>query len=391
LSAGTRGPDAEPQAAGIAVFALTRGGAVTAGRIARYLDGALWLPEARAGEQEPPAERPVRAFARVGPALRQAFLGGSAVVCVMAAGVVIRTLAPILGGKGRDAAVLVVDEGGRFVVPLLSGHVGGANALAMRLADALGAQAVITTSSDVQGLLGPDLLAQALDAHLLHPGALIAVSAALVNGEGVDLVFDAAEMGGAAGFLEGLEGYRPREQGDPRRARILIGTRRSRHEGPAGAAATAPSAPALGLVPRWIVAGVGCRRGVEATVIMRAIETALAAADRHPAALASLATIEAKAQEPGLRQAAETLGLPLVVVPDETVRAAIATHHLAESEWVRQHVGLGAASEPAALAAAGEGARLVLPKQAGEGTTVALALRDGGAVVAAHRVAEARP
>ena len=198
----------------VAVFALTEGGAVVAGRVAAVLGATVWLPEALVGvaTRRPNAAGsppPVRSFARVGPALREAFGEFAALVCVMASGVVIRSLAPALRGKLEDPAVLCLDEAGRFVIPLLAGHVGGGNALARLLARELGAQAVLTTSSDVQGLLGPDLLAEALQAHVTNPGALLATSAALVNGGGVDLWFDPAEMGGAAAFLEGWRAIRP--------------------------------------------------------------------------------------------------------------------------------------------------------------------------------------
>ena len=217
----------------------------------------------------------MRSFARVGPALREAFGEFAALVCVMASGVVIRSLAPALRGKLEDPAVLCLDEAGRFVIPLLAGHVGGGNALARLLARELGAQAVLTTSSDVQGLLGPDLLARALQAHVTNPGALLATSAALVNGGGVDLWFDPAEMGGAAAFLEGLAGYRARPVGDPAArwlppgAAAVVVTGRDPH-GMAGV-----PAGALRLVPRWVVAGVGCTRGTSGEALVAAVRAAL--------------------------------------------------------------------------------------------------------------------
>ena len=363
----------------VAVFALTEGGAVVAGRAAAVLGATVWLPEALAIAQ-PAGPSPVRNFARVGPALREAFGESAALVCVMASGVVIRSLASALRGKLEDPAVLCLDEAGRFVIPLLAGHVGGGNALARLLARELGAQAVLTTSSDVQGLLGPDLLAEALQAHVINPGALLATSAALVNGAGVDLWFDPAEMGGAAAFLGGLAGYRARPLGElgsvaTSGTAAVVVTGRDPHR------MTGVPAGALRLVPRWVVAGVGCTRGTPGEALAAAVRAALSEAGLHPAALRALASVRAKQNEPGVFTAAEELEVPLVFASDDDVEAAMAAYALVENPWVRQNVGVGGAAEPSALWAAGEGATLVAPKRAGVGVTVALAQAEGGAMV----------
>lgn len=373
---------------GVAVFALTEGGAVVAARVAAHLGGIMWLPEtlvvasAAVGARAAGSSPPVRSFARVGPALREAFGEFTALVCVMASGVVIRSLAPALRGKLEDPAVLCVDEGGRFVIPLLAGHVGGGNALARLLARELGAQAVLTTSSDVQGLLGPDLLALALQAYVTDPGALLAASAALVNGGGVDLWFDPVEMGGAAAFLEGLAGYRARPaidrpQAAATGAAAVVVTGRDPH------GMTGVPTGALHLVPRWMVAGVGCTRGTSGEALAAAVRAALSEAGLHPAALRALASVRAKQNEPGVFAAAEDLEVPLMFASDDDVEAAMAAYALLENPWVRHNVGVGGAAEPAALWAAGEGATLILPKQAGGGVTVALAQAEGGAMVRA--------
>ena len=421
---------------GIAVFALTRRGAALATRIAHLLGTELWLPERLAGEPESPsvvappvysvggvspetagagiatdrnlvgrgavwataappqAGFSVNCFVSVAPALRDAFARVEAVVCVMAAGVVVRALAPVLRGKHEDPAVLVLDEGGRFVIPLLSGHVGGANTLAERLAHELGAIPVLTTSSDVQGLLGPDLLAQALDASVIDPDRMVAVAGTLVNGEGLEIWFDPAEVGAAAAYLAALPGYRARE--------VDAG------EGAIPVVPPALAAPALvvtarawgrafrdagfvWLLPRWVIAGVGCKRGTPVAAIIEAVSEALDAAGIHPAALRGLASVVAKADEPGLQEAAEELGVSFAIAMDDDVELQIAAHSLAESAWVRDHIGVGAACEPAALWAAGPGARLVLPKRAANGVTVALAMAEGGDVIARSTVTGSHP
>ncbi|MHB1344591.1 MAG: cobalt-precorrin 5A hydrolase [Thermoleophilia bacterium] len=372
----------------VVVFALTPGGAATARRIAAAVGGELRLPSRMT---TPESNEASGGFVRVGPALRDALAAGSALVCVMAAGVVVRSLAPVLRGKLVDPPVLVVDECGRFVVPILSGHVGGGNALARHVAAALGAQAVLTTSSDVQGFLGPDMLAVAMDAYVEPPSALLPVAAALAGGSPVDLWYEPTTVGSAAAFLEGLGGYRARPLLAP--ALATVPTAGS----PASAAAVlvsdrvgpvvldgVPSGRCVRLIPRLITAGVGCTRGTPADSLVAAVREAFSAAGLRIEALRALGSVRAKGDEPGLFAAAEELDVPLVFAGDDQVETEIAARGLAESEWVRASIGVGAASEPAALWAAGPGSVLVQEKIARSGVTVALARGDGGAAVAAR-------
>jgi cobalt-precorrin 5A hydrolase len=359
----------------IEVFALTAGGALTAACVASALEADLRLPEGLAASAAPGLA--ARSFKKAGPALQEAFRAGHALVCVMASGIVVRSLAPVLGDKTTDPPVLVMDEAGGYVVPLLSGHLGGANALAGHLADCLGAQAVLTTSSDVQGLVGPDLLAAALHGQVFNASALLPVATALANAREVQLWYSPAEMGQGSGLLQGLSGYRCREAGPDGQPPC---------DGPDPAVVVALrgcdcAGSVLGLVPRLVVAGVGCKRGMGAERLVAAVRAALAEAGLHPASLGALASIRAKADEQGLLDAAEELDVPAWFASAEAIDLEIERHGLAETAFVRRAVGAGAVSEPAALWGAGEGGRLLLPKRGGQGVTVALALTDAGRVM----------
>ena len=123
-------------------------------------------------------------------------------VFFLAAGATTRLIAPCLLSKAEDPGVLVIDEAGRFVIPLLSGHQGGANAFARVVAGCLGATPVLTTASDVVGGLSPDLLEAELDA-IAEPAERLKASAArLVNGESVAIV---QEIGARGGWLDERE------------------------------------------------------------------------------------------------------------------------------------------------------------------------------------------
>ena len=141
---------------GVAVLALTPGGSKLAAHIAVNLeDTSLYLPDNEA-----------RGFAGAHPFtdFKETFANcmkkHQGVVCVMATGIVVRLVGPLLKSKDEDPAVVVVDEMGRNVISLVSGHLGGANRLAREVADITGGQAVITTATDVQGKISFDELAK---------------------------------------------------------------------------------------------------------------------------------------------------------------------------------------------------------------------------------------
>ena len=113
------------------------------------------------------------------------FAQDEALIFVGAVGIAVRAIAPHCRSKAADPAVVVVDEGGNFAVPLLSGHLGGANALARALAKACGAVPVITTATDVNGLFAVDLWAKAQNCAVLEPERIKRVSGALLAGQTV--------------------------------------------------------------------------------------------------------------------------------------------------------------------------------------------------------------
>ena len=121
---------------------------------------------------------------------QQAMVDCDLIVFVGAAGIAVRAVAPYLMGKAYDPAVIVIDEAGRFVIPLLSGHLGGANAIAERLADGLGAQAVITTATDGREVFAVDTWARAHGCVVVDPQQIKYVSGALLRGETVGVRSD---------------------------------------------------------------------------------------------------------------------------------------------------------------------------------------------------------
>ena len=196
----------------IAVVAITRHGIALAARVVAALPGAqLFAPDKFRAEAAAAAPGAAHGYTgKVGdqvPALLDAFDG---LVCIVSLGAVVRLIAPHLRGKELDPAVVVVDEAGRFAIPVLSGHLGGANALAGRLAAALDATPVLTTASDARATLAVDLLGRELGwAFEASHAALVHCSAAVVNDEPVALVQEAGARDWWPGHANGRSGALP--------------------------------------------------------------------------------------------------------------------------------------------------------------------------------------
>ncbi|MEU5709007.1 precorrin-3B C(17)-methyltransferase [Streptomyces flaveolus] len=268
----------------------------------------------------------------VGEAVRAAFAECEQLVCFLATGAVVRLLAPLLAGKAADPGVVCVDEGGRFAVSLLGGHGGGANALAREVGEVLGAEPVVTTATDAVGLPGLDTLG------LPYEGSVAAVSRALLDGEPVALEAEVAWP-------------LPPLPVAPQGSYTIRVTDR----------AVAPGEREVLLRPPSLVVGVGASKGAPVEEVLGLVEEALRDAGLSPRSLAELATVDAKAQEPGIVAAAERLGVPLVTYSAEELAAVEVPN---PSDAPLAAVGTPSVAEAAALVRGGE---LLVPKKKSAG------------------------
>lgn len=285
---------------------------------------------------------------------QQAMVDCDLLIFIGAAGIAVRAVAPYLAGKAFDPAVLVLDENGRFVISLLSGHLGGANEYTGRLADALGAEAVITTATDGRGVFAVDTWAKSQNLIVRETARIREVSAALLRGERVGFR--------CAGRVEGRIPPGLETRGDfPVGVSVGVDT------------AAEPFACTLHLIPRAVRLGIGCRRGTSADAIDAAASAALRQAGLPFEALRGAATIDRKADEPGLAAFCAASGLPLQIFTASELAAV--PGEFTPSAFVRETVGVENVCERAAVASAGNG-RLLLRKTALNGVTVALAAEE---------------
>ena len=286
-------------------------------------------------------------YERVGDWAGARIADSDALLFVGASGFAVRAIAPYVRDKLTDPAVVSVDEAGRFAVPLLSGHVGGANDLARRVAALTGGEAAVSTATDVNGRFAVDQWAREQGFCLEGRAAAKAISAALLAGETVGLSSDFPIRGP---LPEGVV----------------------REERPLGFAVTldeaqAPFGQTLRLIPRILTLGIGCRRGTPAEAIARAVDAVLAEHRLSPKGVKQAATIDLKKDEPGLLAFCEERGLPLRCYPAEELAGLPGS--FTPSAFVQGVTGVDNVCERAAVRAGGE---LLIPKQAGGGVTVAV-------------------
>ncbi len=322
--------------------------------------------------------------------LRQEWDRVDAIVWIGALGIAVRCAAPFLESKLHDPAVLVLDEKGRFVVPVLSGHIGGGVALARELAQAVGGQAVITTATDVEERFAVDVFAGKNHLWVANPDSVKAVSGALLRGERVAVWTDLPIRGETP---RGLEVFSPREE-----SLQAAWTQEPRQQ-------EAQTAVAIGLEPgdqeriarrydpsrvcvltlRPYILGIGCKKGKTAKELEAFLRRLCEEKGMSIHEIGAIASIDVKREEPGIWELSRRLRAPFTVFSAEELERV--REKTASSDFVKKTVGVDNVCERSAYCLAqrwergrdfqpdGEenrDDRLVVAKQALDGMTMAI-------------------
>ncbi len=359
-----------------AIYAITKHGIAIASRLLPQLPGAdLFVSEKLI------ASAPAGAVCLplpMGPTLSETFLGYDCHIFIISVGAVVRMIAPLLKNKKVDPAVVCIDDAARFSICVLSGHVGRGNLFTERIADALGAQSVVTTASDAIGTLTVDILGRELGWTLDDPDRNVTRGcAAVVNATKVLFVQETGEpdwwpaekpLPEGVRYATSLEGIDPNDF-----EILLIATDREISE-----LYPAHWKNAVIYRPKSLVLGIGCDKGTAPDLVERGVLALLARQGLSPKSVKELATIDVKKDEPALLALSERYGWPLRTYPPEELDVVPGIQN--PSEKVKQYVGSRGVSEPAALLAAGV-EELLVPKQiytepgAGRSMTLAAARR----------------
>ena len=312
------------------------------------------------------------------PVLQNLFVNRDALVVFLPVGAAVRLLAPVFAGKKRDAAVVCVDDGGRYAISVLSGHVGGGDELARQVAEAIGAQAIITSASDALNVTAIDLAGRAQGWRIeASPTDLTRAAAAVVNGDPVALWLDpdcGASWPEDSPPSDGIIAVDDLTEAvsDQYAATLIVSDR---------LLAVDVAHPLVTYRPRTLVAGVGCRRGVDVEHLHGLLESTLQQHDMARNSVAKVATIDIKADEPGIIALAESLSVPLAIYTAAELNAVVNRPIATESgselnrptpSAAQDLLGVFGVSEPAAMLAAGADG-LVAPRTKSDRATVAVA------------------
>ena len=336
-----------------AVWALTPNGVRLARIIAGGMTGyTLFLSEKQAAG----IDGAVR-FNRLKDEIDRQFAKFSGHVFIMATGIVVRSIAEHLAHKTTDPAVVVCDEAGRFAISLVSGHVGGANALAREVARLTGGQPVITTATDVNRVPAIDVIAVEAGLAIENPDAIKAVNMALLTGRPIVVHDPYATV--IHRLPEGQALSSAAAVFDRSDAGIFVDHKRL-------------DLPphVLVLRPGSLVAGMGCNRGTDGQEMRDLLATTFAKNRLALSSLRAIATVDLKADERGLLDLAESLNVPLTVFTRDRLKAVEQVP--TPSAMVEKHIGVKSVCEAAALLATHRG-RLIVPKQKTANVTVAVA------------------
>lgn len=320
------------------VLALTRTGKELAQNIASKLANCTYLE----------TNRPVAEI------FQDNWQSYQAHICIMASGIVIRSIAPLLKDKSVDPCVLALDPKGEYVVSLLSGHLGGGNDLARKVAEITDGVPVITTASDVLETTAIDLWAMKHQIVIKDKKTLTKTAGKLVDQKSVNLYSTLTINTLPKDF---------RQVYQPGNADIILGFNKDM------------TSKALYCIPRLLYLGVGCNRGTSKEDIVRAFNQLCDTHQIEPEGFAGVATIDVKNDEDGLLEFADHLQLPLHFFKKETLNSV---DQVSYSAAAMKAVGAKGVAEPAAVLAAGEDeneTELYLHKIKWKDVTMAVALR----------------
>ncbi len=296
----------------------------------------------------------------------QAFRDEAALLFIGATGIAVRAIAEAIKDKLTDIPVLVVDMEGRFVVPILSGHYGGANELAQRISSVTGAVPVITTGTDITGGFAADVFAGKNDMKILNPAALPRISGKAVAGRRLSI---SSELPMRIMF----EGKRP----------VTVDYNETAHPegtfdtdicitGRAFECDIRDESETLYLIPRFLHIGIGCRKNTDPDKLEEFTLRCIKQLGFASSAVASISSIDLKENEMAVLLLAEKLERPFMTYSAEELEEIEGI--FPESEFVQETVGVGNVSARAAARSAGKGYRLIRETVKEDGMTFAAAI-----------------
>lgn len=278
--------------------------------------------------------------------LNRIFETNKRIVFISSTGIAVRLAAPYLIDKTVDPAIVVIDDLGRYVISLISGHLGGANELAAELSQLLECQAIITTASDGRNIEAVDMFAKRNNLLIDSMEAAKKITAMMLEGKKLRLVSEPP-----------LTLSYKHLSSEEYEASIYVTSKQD----------VSDTLPYCILRPQNINIGLGCRRGKTKAEILDAIEQVCISNNICMKSIKTVATVDVKSHEEGILEACEELECPVTIFDRNAI--AEVEHLFAPSEFVKSQIGVTSVCEPCAYLAGGE---IIVPKTTVNGITVAV-------------------
>lgn len=343
----------------LSIISFTENGILLSQKIAKLLEKEEYVLYTKCGGCDKEGRTVGFVTQSIGEWAKEQFEERNALLFIGACGIAVRAIAPYITDKLHDSPVLVMDEKGQYVIPLLSGHVGGANELAVSIAEKIGAEPVITTATDINNKFAIDLFARKNGLTIVNRNGIAKVSSKVLSGKSITMSVEQGHLEKDVKLPKGiaLVKYPPVQKVD-----VVITSEDREFE------------TVILLKPKEYVIGVGCRKGKEAEKIETFIMSNLQEIGISLMQVFGMASIDVKKDEPGLLGFCRKEKLEFITYTAEELRCVEGNFH--KSEFVREQVGVDNVCERAALKMCEPEGKLVYEKHAEDGVTIAIARRE---------------
>ncbi|MGL4790705.1 MAG: cobalt-precorrin 5A hydrolase, partial [Anaerotignaceae bacterium] len=273
----------------------------------------------------------------------EGFYKNNGIIFIGAAGIGVRAIAPYITTKDKDPWVIIVDEKGENIIPILSGHIGGGNKAALYIAHTLGGKAIITTATDINGVFAVDLWAKDNDLHINNIWEIKNISSAILSGNKIGFHSDYETQGNLPDFID----INQKEFG------IVISDLEKKIFN-----------RQIWLTPKNLVVGIGCRKGTDSktleTVVSQLVNINL---------ICGIGSIDLKKDEEAILKLAKKLNIDFVTYTAKELSAL--EGEFTASDFVLKTTGVDNVCERSAVLLSGNN-NLILKKTATNGITVAI-------------------
>ncbi|MCX7715582.1 MAG: cobalt-precorrin 5A hydrolase [Clostridia bacterium] len=288
--------------------------------------------------------------------VKKAFYQYEALVFIMAAGIAVRMIAPLLQSKQHDPAVVVLDQSGRFCISLLSGHIGGANTLSVKIADILGATPVITTATDVKHVCSFDLFAKSQNAYIENIEELKYISSYILEGNSVDFV---SGLNVKADFGINVNIVKNFRENHSVIFDIYPSIMSDKH--------------ILYIRPKCLFVGIGCKRGTAFEYLEKCFLHFLNQNNVSIYCIKGVSTIALKKDEPCINELCGKYNIPMTVVEIDEIN--LYADKFEVSDYVKKVTGAVSVAEGSCYIASGKGT-ILCKKTKYDGVTLALSMEE---------------